>query len=101
MIKVVRLNGEVLYLNYLQILYLESIPETKIKLVNGDFFIVKDSVESVIAQVNRLIGNILMFRDKEADEGKLSHFREVSDEVPGNVSLKEGKGGNLLHYGFI
>jgi flagellar protein FlbD len=77
MIKVVRLNGEVLYLNYLQILYLESIPETKIKLVNGDFFIVKDSVESVIAQVNRLIGNILMFRDKEADEGKLSHFREV------------------------
>ncbi|MGI6112366.1 MAG: flagellar FlbD family protein [Bilifractor sp.] len=77
MIKVVRLNGEVLYLNYLQILYLESIPETKIKLVNGDFFIVKDSVESVIAQVNRLIGNILIFRDKEADEGKLSHFREV------------------------
>ena len=77
MIKVVRLNGEVLYLNYLQILYLESIPETKIKLVNVDFFIVKDSVESVIAQVNRLIGNILMFRDKEADEGKLSHFREV------------------------
>lgn len=77
MIKVVRLNGEVLYLNYLQILYLESIPETKIKLVNGDFFIVKDSVESVIAQVNRLIGNIMMFRDKEADEGKLSHFREV------------------------
>lgn len=77
MIKVVRLNGEVLYLNYLQILYLESIPETKIKLVNGDFFIVKDSVESVIAQVNRLIGNIMMFCDKEADEGKLSHFREV------------------------
>jgi flagellar protein FlbD len=77
MIKVVRLNGEILYLNYLQILYLESIPETKIKLVNGDFFIVRDSVESVIAQVNRLIGNILIFRDKEADEGKLSHFREV------------------------
>ncbi|MDY6286115.1 MAG: flagellar FlbD family protein [Lachnospiraceae bacterium] len=77
MIKVVRLNGEVLYLNYLQILYLESIPETKIKLVNGDFFIVKDSVESVIEQVNRLIANILMFRDKEADEGKLSQFREV------------------------
>ena len=77
MIKVVRLNGEVLYLNYLQILYLESIPETKIKLVNGDFFIVKDSVESVIEQVNHLIANILMFRDKEADEGKLSQFREV------------------------
>ncbi len=77
MIKVVRLNGEVLYLNYLQILYLESIPETKIKLVNGDFFIVKDSVESVIEQVNRLIANILMFRDKEADEGKQSQFREV------------------------
>lgn len=77
MIKVVRLNGEVIYFNYLQILYIESIPETKIKLVNGDFFIVRDSVESVIAQVNRLIGDILMFRDKEADEGKLSHFREV------------------------
>ncbi len=77
MIKLVRLNGEVIYLNYLQILYMESIPETKIKLVNGDFFLVKDSIESVIEQVQQMLATILTFRDKEADREVLSHFREV------------------------
>ena len=33
MIKVTRLNGEELFLNYFQIEYLESIPETKIKMM--------------------------------------------------------------------
>ena len=51
MIRVTRLNGEVLYLNILQIESMESIPETKIKMMNGDYFLVKDSADSVIAQL--------------------------------------------------
>lgn len=55
MIRVTRLNGEVLYLNVLQIESMESIPETKIKMMNGDYFLVKDSADSVIAQVKSFL----------------------------------------------
>ena len=51
MIKVTRLNGEELFLNYFQIEYLESIPETKIKMMNGDFYLVTDTVESILRQI--------------------------------------------------
>ena len=37
MIKVIRLNGEILYLNLFQIEYMESIPETKIKMMNVNY----------------------------------------------------------------
>ena len=59
MIKLTRLNGQVLYLNYLQIQLMESIPETKIKMVNGDYYLVKDSVESVVEQVKELLHNCI------------------------------------------
>ncbi|MGO5315329.1 flagellar FlbD family protein [Bilifractor sp. LCP21S3_A7] len=64
MIKLTRLNGEVLYLNFFQIVYLENIPETKVKLANGDFYIVKDSVESILAQVREFIGSCFSFSDR-------------------------------------
>ena len=51
MIKVTRLNGEELFLNNFQIEYLESIPETKIKMMNGDFYLVTDTVESILRQI--------------------------------------------------
>ncbi len=65
MIKLTRLNGEIIYLNYLQVQYMESIPETKIKMVNGDFYLVKDSVESVIQQVMELFRNSITIENKE------------------------------------
>ena len=51
MIKVIRLNGEALLLNFFQIESVEMIPETKIKMMNGTFYLVKDSTESIIQQV--------------------------------------------------
>ena len=51
MIRVTRLNGELLFLNILQIETMESIPETKIKMMNGDYYLVKDTAESVMEQV--------------------------------------------------
>lgn len=56
MIKVVRLNGEVLYLNLIQIEGMESIPETKIKMMNGDYYLVKDTPDSVIEQIRTFFG---------------------------------------------
>ena len=51
MICVERLNGEILYLNWLQVELIEQIPETKIRMMNGDYYLVKDSVASIKDQV--------------------------------------------------
>ncbi len=51
MICVKRLNGQILYLNWLQVELIEKIPETKIRMMNGDYYLVKDSVESIEEQV--------------------------------------------------
>ena len=51
MIRVTRLSGEVLYLNVLQIESMESIPETKIKMMNGYYYLVRDTAESVVEQL--------------------------------------------------
>lgn len=51
MICVERLNGEILYLNWLQVELIEQIPETKIRMMNGDYYLIKDSVETPKDQV--------------------------------------------------
>ncbi|MSS37380.1 flagellar FlbD family protein [Clostridium sp. WCA-389-WT-23D1] len=64
MIEATRLNGEKIYLNLIQIESMESIPETKIKMMNGDYFLVKDSVDSIIYQMKALANSVLTFKDK-------------------------------------
>ena len=64
MIEATRLNGEKIYLNLSQIESRESIPETKIKMMNGDYFLVKDSVDSIIDQMKALANSVLTFNDK-------------------------------------
>ena len=51
MICVERLNGEILYLNWLQVELIERIPETKIRMMNGDYYLVKDSAQDIMDQV--------------------------------------------------
>lgn len=64
MIRVVRLNGEVLYLNYLQIELIECIPETKIRLMNGDYYVVRDSVDSINQQIQSFLKGCLYYENK-------------------------------------
>ena len=64
MIKVIRLNGEILYLNLFQIEYMESIPETKIKMMNGNYYLVKDTGDSIIKQEAGFLNNCISFEDK-------------------------------------
>lgn len=64
MIKVTRLNGESIYLNYIQIEYIESIPETKVKMTNGDYYLVKDTVESILEQIMVFVRNCVTFENK-------------------------------------
>ena len=62
-----RLNGEKIYLNWLQVEYMECIPETKIRMMNGDYYLVKDSVESVGRQVEDFLGRCLYAKEKERE----------------------------------
>ena len=64
MIKVIRLNGEILYLNLFQIEYMESIPETKMKMMNGNYYLVKDTVDSIIKQEAGFLNNCISFEEK-------------------------------------
>lgn len=50
MIRLTRLNHELLVLNVTSIAYLERTPDTLVTLTNGDRFHVSESIEDVIAQ---------------------------------------------------
>lgn len=65
MICVERLNGEILYLNWLQVELIEQIPETKIRMMNGDYYLVKDSVESIKDQVTRFFKRCVSIKKEE------------------------------------
>lgn len=51
MIRLTKLNNERFLLNHMQIETINMIPETKIIMVNHDYFIVKESPETVIALI--------------------------------------------------
>lgn len=57
MIRVTRLNGDVLYLNLIQIQGIRSIPETKIKMMNGDYYLVQETPDSIIEQMRAFFGS--------------------------------------------
>ncbi len=62
MIKLIRLNGEPLYVSYLHILTVEQIPETKVKLTTGDYYIVKNSLEDIEAQIIKFLHEVVVFK---------------------------------------
>ena len=76
MIRVTRLSGEVLFLNIFQIESMESIPETKIKMMNGYYFLVKDSADSVIEQIRAFFKDCIVTLKESITEEELisSHF---------------------------
>ena len=68
MIELIRLNGEPLYVNYLQILSIEKIPETKVKLTTGDYYLVKNTLEDIEAQIVRFLHEVVIFRGVDVPE---------------------------------
>ncbi|HMM07221.1 MAG TPA: flagellar FlbD family protein [Clostridiales bacterium] len=58
MIALIDINGRPFYLNCNMIETLESIPETKVSLTNGKYFLVSNSCEDIIEKVilyNRMV----------------------------------------------
>ena len=65
MIKLVGLDGTVFYLNYFQILCIELIPETKVLLNNGRYYLVRDSIESVQEQIRSFLHGCVAPENRE------------------------------------
>ena len=51
MIRLTKLNREPFLLNHMQIETIELIPETKIIMMNHDYYLVKDTVEEIIQKI--------------------------------------------------
>lgn len=51
MILLQKMNNELILLNHNQIEYIETIPESKIVMMNHDYYIVKDTVEEIIQKI--------------------------------------------------
>ena len=52
MIVLTKRNHEKFLVNHLQIEYIETIPESKIVMMNRDYFIVKESPEQIIKRIS-------------------------------------------------
>ena len=70
MIPLQKMNGERFLLNHNQIEHIELIPESKIVMMNHDYYIVQDSVEDIIRK-------IMDYKAKIMDI-----HREISVEAP-------------------
>lgn len=51
MIKLTRLNGQEVFINFDVIKYVEAIPDTKITFLSNDILLVKESVEEIAKKV--------------------------------------------------
>lgn len=72
MLKLTRLNGTPVVINCNQIQAIEIIPETKIIMMNHDFYIVQESVEEIMRR-------IIAYHAKIIDVGRtitVSDYRE-------------------------
>ena len=48
MIALTKINGEIIVINSKQIEHIDVIPESKITMMNGKYYIVRESVEEII-----------------------------------------------------
>lgn len=64
MIELTRLNGEIIYLNYFQIQYIVKIPETKVMMVNNEYYLVKDTVDEILQKVKVFLRSAVAFESK-------------------------------------
>lgn len=51
MIQLTKRNHEKFIVNHLQIEHIESIPESKITMMNHDYYLVRESVEEIINKI--------------------------------------------------
>ena len=88
MIALIDINGRPFYLNCNMIETLESIPETKVSLTNGKYFLVSNSCEEIIEKV--ILYNRTVFGAEKQISIKIGDQDRASKD---ECSLPEGKCG--------
>lgn len=58
MIRLTKLNREPFLLNHMQIETIEMIPETKIIMMNHDYYIVRETPEAVVRQIENYTARV-------------------------------------------
>lgn len=58
MIKLTKLNNEIFVINSDQIASIELIPETKVVMMNKDFYIVREDVDEIIDRIIEFKGKV-------------------------------------------
>ena len=59
MIVLTKRNHEKFLVNHLQIEYIETIPESKIVMMNHDFYLVRESVEEIIERIAKYNAKVM------------------------------------------
>lgn len=59
MIVLTKRNHEKFLVNHLQIEYIETIPESKIVMMNHDFYLVRESVDEIIDRIAKYNAKVL------------------------------------------
>ena len=59
MIVLTKRNHEKFVVNHLQIEYIETIPESKIVMMNHDFYLVRESVEEIIDRIAKYNAKVM------------------------------------------
>ena len=62
MIELTKRNGEKFLLNHNQIMTVEQIPESKIVMMNRDFYIVKETPEDIIQKIQEYNAKVMDVR---------------------------------------
>ena len=59
MIVLTKRNHEKFVVNHLQIEYIETIPESKIVMMNHDFYLVRESVDEIIDRIAKYKAKVM------------------------------------------
>ncbi|MDE6923063.1 MAG: flagellar FlbD family protein [Oscillospiraceae bacterium] len=59
MIVLTKRNHEKFLVNHLQIEYIETIPESKIVMMNHDFYLVRESVDEIIDRIAKYNAKVM------------------------------------------
>ena len=59
MIMLTKRNHEKFLVNHLQIEYIETIPESKIVMMNHDFYLVRESVDEIIDRIAKYNAKVM------------------------------------------
>ena len=59
MIVLTKRNHEKFLVNHLQIEYIETIPESKIVMMNHDFYLVRESIEEIIEKIAKYNAKVM------------------------------------------